>query len=74
VYQHHLNNPTMHNVEMAIEPATKSSCKALPMDVDMEKENNRASVENGRELITHGLPFPSTLLADGMFTVEYHNM
>jgi hypothetical protein len=72
--QRRLNNPTMHDVEMAIEPATESGCKAPPMDVDMEKENNQASAENGRELVAHGLPFPSTLLADGTFTVEYHNM
>ena len=38
---------------------------AVPMDVDV--------VESCRERAA-GLPFPGALLADGTFTVEYHNM
>jgi hypothetical protein len=47
-----------------------------PMDVDMEEvEKSQVTVEScteGRGSI--GLPFPGSLLADGTFAVEYHDM
>jgi hypothetical protein len=47
---------------------------ALPMDVDVEEvEKDQASMESCMERAV-GLPFPSALLADGTFAVEYHNM
>jgi hypothetical protein len=47
---------------------------SLPMDVDVEEEEkDQASVESSMERAV-GLPFPSALLADGTFAVEYHNM
>ena len=48
----------------------------LPMDVDEEEGKNQDSLENCRnsEERAVGLPFPGALLADGTFSVEYHNM
>ena len=57
----------MDNNGMAIDSSSiqfTTSCK--PMDVDVEN--------SGEQAIHIGLPFPGALLADGTFTVEYHNM
>jgi hypothetical protein len=70
--QHHLRLiiqvQTMDHNEMAIDssndccpPADTSS-----MDVDVDMENCREQAV--------GLPFPGGLLADGSFTIEYHDM
>ena len=82
------NNRAMDDTEMAVmssnaQLAPSTSCKPLCngaaetcslMDVDVEEEEKgQVSVESCRERPV-GMPFPGSLLADGTFVVEYHNM
>ena len=64
-------NQTMDSSEITLscKPLCDGAVDACPpyddctMDVDVETEGQ-----------AFGLPFPGTLLADGTFAVEYHNM
>ena len=82
-----VKNQTMDDIEMTIScnplcNGAADTClpyddhPAPPIDVDKEGKNQdrMESCRNYEEQAAGFLPFPGTLLGDGTFAIEYHNM